>query len=147
MQLPKDKKSRFIFSIFNTITPAWLERSVRHHQLLNSNLCWLGGAEPDIDTFFTALHIITNHTWCCWAYECIDQSETFRWVIASFWECLNSVKSFFHNVNVLCSLSVQWKCNDYSLTCNVTFTLNINSVELKICSGMTPINRPFFLLS
>ncbi len=113
---------------------------------------------------FTELRIITNHTQCCWAYGCNDQSEVFRWVIAkilvfsslarwlnttfwwilssettkckcvfesvrysfysvnsfsdfngSFWECLNSwlsEKIFFDNVNLLCSLSVQWKCYD-----------------------------------
>ncbi len=31
---------------------------------------------------FTPLCIITNHIRFCWAYECNDQSEAFRWVIA-----------------------------------------------------------------
>ncbi len=31
---------------------------------------------------FAALRIITNHTRFRWAYECIGQSEAFRWVIA-----------------------------------------------------------------
>ncbi len=31
---------------------------------------------------FTVLSIITIHTRVCWAYECIGQSEAFRWVIA-----------------------------------------------------------------
>ncbi len=31
---------------------------------------------------FRVLSIITIHTRVCWAYECIGQSEAFRWVIA-----------------------------------------------------------------
>ncbi len=31
---------------------------------------------------FKALRIITNPIRFCWAYECKDQSEAFRWVIA-----------------------------------------------------------------
>ncbi len=31
---------------------------------------------------FKALRIITNHIQFCLAYECMDQSEAFRWVIA-----------------------------------------------------------------
>ncbi len=77
MQLPKN--SRIIFSIFDTITPAWLDRSMR-----------LSSAAKFKSVFavwrwdrrvFTALRIITNHTRCCWAYECKDQSEVCRWVI------------------------------------------------------------------
>ncbi len=75
MQLPKEKYSRFIFSI------GLFDRSAHHHQLLNSNL--FAGWRWDINRrVFTALRIITNHTRFCWAYECKDQSEAFRWVIA-----------------------------------------------------------------
>ncbi len=98
------KNSRLIYSIFNTITPAWLDRwSVSYHQLLNSNL-FAGRRWARDRRVFTALRIITNHTQCCWVYECNDQSEAFRWVIAkmpvfsslahwlntSFWQILSS---------------------------------------------------------
>ncbi len=161
MQLPKN--SRIIFSIFDTITPAWLDRSMRLSSAAKFKSAFAGWHWARDRCVFTALRIITNHTRCCWAYECKDQSEVCRWVIdkmsvfsslarwlntsfwrilslettkcicvyesvskifihrvnsfsdfnGRFWECLNSrlsVKMFFDNVNVLCSLSVQWKC-------------------------------------
>ncbi len=52
-----------------------------NHQPLNSNLSSLAGAEPETDAFLQRC-IITNHTRFCWSYECNNQSETFRWVIA-----------------------------------------------------------------
>ncbi len=52
---------------------------------------FMAGAEPETDVY-TALHIITNHTRCCWAYECTDQSETFRWVIAVFFTRLQQTE-------------------------------------------------------
>ncbi len=46
MQLPKN--SRFIFSIFNTIATGVIRTfSVSYHQLLNSNMRSLVGAEPE----------------------------------------------------------------------------------------------------
>ncbi len=41
----------------------------------------LAGTEPNTHVF-KALRIITNHIRFCLAYECMDQSEAFRWVIA-----------------------------------------------------------------
>ncbi len=55
--------------------------SASNHQLLNSNLSSLAGAEPGTGVFLQRC-IITNHTRCCWAYECNGQSEAFRWVTA-----------------------------------------------------------------
>ncbi len=55
--------------------------SAAHHQLLNSNLHSLAGAEPETDAFLQRC-IITNHTRFFWAYECNDQSEALRLVIA-----------------------------------------------------------------
>ncbi len=157
------KNSRIIYSIFDTITPAWLDRSMRLSSAAKFKSAFAGWHWARDRCVFTALRIITNHTRCCWAYECKDQSEVCRWVIdkmsvfsslarwlntsfwrilslettkcicvyesvskifihrvnsfsdfnGRFWECLNSrlsVKMFFDNVNVLCSLSVQWKC-------------------------------------
>ncbi len=45
-----------------------------------------------------------------------------------------------HSENVLCSPSVGYNEVISSLTYNVKFTLNIKSVVLKICYGMTPIS-------
>ncbi len=83
MQLPKDKKnSRIIFSIFDTITPARLNRSVRLSSAAKFKSVFAGWHWARDRCVFTALRIITNHTRCCWTYECNDQSEAFRWVIA-----------------------------------------------------------------
>ncbi len=83
MQLPRDKKQpNSIFFIWYNQISVIKSFSTSYHQLLYSNLCSLEGAEPDKEFFFTALRIITNCTWCCWAYECNDQSEVFRWFMA-----------------------------------------------------------------
>ncbi len=100
----KTKNSRLIFSIFNTITQAWLDRSVRLSSAAKFKSAFAGWRWARYRRVFTALRIITNHTRCCWAYECNDQSEVFRWVIAkmpvfsslgrwlntSFWRILSS---------------------------------------------------------
>ncbi len=76
------KNSRIIFSIFDTITPAWLDRSVRLSSAAKFKSAFTGWRWARDRRVCTALHIITNHTRCCWTYECNDQSEVFRWVIA-----------------------------------------------------------------
>ncbi len=82
MQLPKDKKQpNNIFYIWYNHTSVIKSFSASYHQLLNSNLRSLAGAEPETDAFVQRC-IMANHTRCCWAYECNDQSDVFRWVIA-----------------------------------------------------------------
>ncbi len=73
----KTKNSSIIFYIFDTITPAWLNHSVRH--IISCKIqIWVRWDRH----VFTEMRIITNHTRFCWAYECNGQSEVFRWVIA-----------------------------------------------------------------
>ncbi len=79
----KTKNSWLLFSISNTIKQAWLKRSVRLSSAAKFKSAF-AGAGARYRWVFTALRIITNHTRCCWAYECNDQSEVFRWVIAKF---------------------------------------------------------------
>ncbi len=78
----KTKNCRLIFSIFHTITPAWLNRSVRLSSAAKFKSVFAVWRWTWYRCVYTALRIITNHTRCCWAYECKDQSEAFRWVIA-----------------------------------------------------------------
>ncbi len=80
---------------------------------------------------FTPLCIITNHIRFCWAYECNDQSEAFRWVIAETllfrhrthwlteftqlettkWRCTNISKRFSHSVNSFIDYNGSfWEC-------------------------------------
>ncbi len=78
----KTKKCRIICSICDTITPAWLNRSVRLSSAAKFKSVFTVWCWTWYRCVYTALRIITNHTRCCWAYECKDQSEAFRWVIA-----------------------------------------------------------------
>ncbi len=63
MQLPKDKKMQ------NNMFYIWYNHT-----------CMIKSFSASIISC-SALRIRTNHTRCCWAYECKDQSEAFRWVI------------------------------------------------------------------
>ncbi len=101
MQLPKDKNSRLIFSIFDTITPAWLNHSVCLSSAAELKSVF---AETDTDVFFIALRIITNHTrfcwslWMQWPIRGVQMSHRWnsgvsslaRWLNTSFWRILSS---------------------------------------------------------
>ncbi len=78
----KTKNSRIMFVIFDTITlySSWLERSVRLSSAAKFKSAFVGWHWARDRRVYTALSIIANHTWFCWAYECNDQSEAFRWV-------------------------------------------------------------------
>ncbi len=118
--------SWLIFSIFDTTTPAWLNRSA--HNIISCLIqnCVRWARDRHV---FTALRIITNHTRFCWAYECNDQSEVFRWVIAkmpvfssldrwlntSFWLILSSeitkckyVYVFVYDIFISQCKQLQW---------------------------------------
>ncbi len=77
----RQKIAESYFYIWYNHTGVIRSFSASNHQPLNSNLSSLAGAEPETDVFLQRC-IITNHTWFCWPYECKDQSEAFRWVIA-----------------------------------------------------------------
>ncbi len=107
------QNSRYFFSIFNTITPAWLDRSVRH--IIN---CWiqicvrLTGAELDTDAIEQRC-IITNHTRFCWVYECNDQSEMFRWVIAKM--------PMYSSLALWLNTSFCWNISSETSKCNCVY--------------------------
>ncbi len=71
----KTKNSQIIFFYI------WYNHTGVIRSFSASYLRSLAGAEPETDAFVHRC-IITNHTRFCWAYECNDQSEAFRWVIA-----------------------------------------------------------------
>ncbi len=83
-QLPKDKKlpNNICYMWYHHVVSFMIRTfSASYHQLLNSNLRSLDGAEPETGAFIQLCALfITNHTWVCWAYKCNDQSEAFRWV-------------------------------------------------------------------
>ncbi len=75
-QLPKDKKTcRIMLFIFDTITLVSVYQSVKSPaaKFKSAFAGWRWARDRPV---YTAL----NHTWLCWAHECNDQSETFRWV-------------------------------------------------------------------
>ncbi len=93
----RQKTAESYFYIWYNHTGVIRSFSASNHQLLNSNLSSLAGAEPETDAFLQRC-IITNHTRCCWPYECNDQSEAFRWVTAEtrcFVQGTRSLTEFF----------------------------------------------------
>ncbi len=78
----KTKHSRVICVIFDTITlyRSWLEiQCVKSSavKLISAFADWRWARDRRV---IKALRIITNHRGFCWAYECNDQSDAFRWV-------------------------------------------------------------------
>ncbi len=59
----RQKNSRFIFSICNTIATSVIRTfSASYHQLLNSNLRSMIAAEPETDAFYSTAHYNQSHT-------------------------------------------------------------------------------------
>ncbi len=76
------QKTKKIANSYLIQSHRWLERSVRLSSAAKFKSVFAGWRWARDRRVCTALRIITNHTRCCWAYGCNDQSEVFRWVIA-----------------------------------------------------------------
>ncbi len=80
--------------------------------------------------WFLQRYIIINHTQFCWAYECKDQSEAFRWVIAKLPVFSSLTRWLYYGGREVQNNDSENKITHYKHKCKPKKNLNNNSENI-----------------